>query len=260
MARGFDPVIRPQTTDLGVGALMQNLIGIQERRQQRELQERAQARLEEEAARQAQQEAEDRALKAAELEAALAGARERPQAPVSFEERARAGEAAEMIPDTPEERAAWETGTQVTAPTPTPTRKVSFGGLQLDIPLEDIGERRAREEEEFTRELGQKTQLAEALAKVRRTTVPVRGRLAQVLGLPEDTEVPEDIVQAGVSRLLTAEPEYTLGPGQVRFGAGGKEIARGPAERPPVTASAMNEPSVNSRFIMTFRASYLAWI
>src|SRR5574341_1048004 len=210
MARGFDPVIRPQTTDLGVGALMQNLIGIQERRQQRELQERAQARLEEEAARQAQQEAEDRALKAAELETALASARERPQAPVPFEERARAGEAAEMIPDTPEERAAWETGTQVTAPTPTPTRKVSFGGLQLDIPLEDIGERRAREEEEFTRKLEQarRTKLAEGATELTPEMIAAMPEEMQPFFQPKQLTEAPSLSSAVAARLRPTRQNY----------------------------------------------------
>lgn len=82
----------------------------------------------------------------------------------------------------------------------TPQRTFKFGNL--DIPLLRKEEVQAKQDEEFRRKLGQEGQLAEA----KRDTVPVRGKIAAMLGVPDGTEVPTSMLTSGVAGMLKGTP------------------------------------------------------
>lgn len=187
--------IRPDSGQFG--RLTQSLIGIQQDKLNRERQAQLDALAAEQMRQVEEQRQFEREKAIAEIAAKSAATQARPQEAISFEDRAKAGPDAALIPDTPEERAAFAQS-PVMAPAPRETMKIG----DFELPLQYKEDVQALQDEEFQRKLQQ----AIELEKVRQPpyTVPDDPRYGALAG----AQIPEAAVGTVFSRLMT--PQKTV--------------------------------------------------
>ena len=196
-AQYFKEIGPPDIGD-SMSQLTQSLIGIHERKLARERQARLDAMAAEEQASQMQNAEEARQLRLLDIQQKIEALKPRKTEAVPFEERAKAGDVAAMIPDTPEERAVFEQQ-PIQAPTAPQTQKITIAGQTIEVPLQsrtDIEEQQARD---FITKLGQERQLTEARQKAYQ--FPTGEQFGAMSGL----EIPEGAVGSALSKLMTPQ-------------------------------------------------------
>jgi len=222
MARSFDPNAWQSSLDDiggGVNRLFHSMMGIQKRKEETARQTLMDQIAEEERQRRQKREDLELQVKMAELAQKIAATQKRPTEAVETTVQAPAPPSADlssaMMPETPDTEptaaasaAEVQRATASMAPTQmtqdVPARKtVMVGNLPIELQYEE--DILARQAEADNRKLEFEGRLADA----RRSMVPAQGRIAQVLGVPEGSMIPEDVAQAAIPRLLAADDPFS---------------------------------------------------